>query len=189
MSADQPDSDDEIEAETDDEQSSSRERLEKGADRAVEEFDRRVIDLLSWLLDTETRAKIYIYLHQHPASTSEEVAKGTGLYPSTVREALASLHDEDVVTREKRESSGAGNNPYQYTAIQPSDLVSNIVTDVQDELNAVFNLDDYLGREPDEGFDEAQPVTITVDEPGEEESESEDETGADESDGDDEASG
>ncbi|MFW5895940.1 MAG: ArsR family transcriptional regulator, partial [archaeon] len=77
MSADQPDPDDEIEEETDDgEGSSSRERLEKGADRAVEEFDRRVIDLLSWLLDTETRAKIYIYLHQNPASTSEEVAKG-----------------------------------------------------------------------------------------------------------------
>ncbi|MFW5924445.1 MAG: helix-turn-helix domain-containing protein [archaeon] len=184
MSADQPDPDDEIEEETDDgEGSSSRERLEKGADRAVEEFDRRVIDLLSWLLDTETRAKIYIYLHQNPASTSEEVAKGTGLYPSTVREALASLHDEEVVTREKRESSGAGNNPYQYTAIQPSDLVSNIVTDVQDELNAVFNLDEYLGRESDEEFGEAQPVTITVDEPDEEESERDDDTGAEEDDG------
>ncbi|MFW5919589.1 MAG: ArsR family transcriptional regulator, partial [Halanaeroarchaeum sp.] len=103
--------------------------------------------------------------------------------PSTVREALASLHDEEVVTREKRESSGAGNNPYQYTAIQPSDLVSNIVTDVQDELNAVFNLDEYLGRESDEEFGEAQPVTITVDEPDEEESERDDDTGAEEDDG------
>jgi predicted transcriptional regulator len=183
MSADQPDSDDGIDEETDDgERSPSRERLEKGADRAVEEFDRRVIDLLSWLLDTETRAKIYIYLHQHPASTSEEVAKGTGLYPSTVREALASLHEEEVVTREKRESSGAGNNPYQYTAIQPSDLVSNIVTDVQDELNAVFNLDAYLDREPEEPADESQPVTITVDEPGEEDPESAGESGTDERD-------
>lgn len=190
MSADQPDPDDEMEEETDDdERSSSRERLEKGADRAVEEFDRRVIDLLSWLLDTETRAKIYIYLHQHPASTSEEVAKGTGLYPSTVREALASLHDEEVVTREKRESSGAGNNPYQYTAIQPSDLVSNVVTDVQDELNAVFNLDDYLGRESDDEFDEAQPVTITVDEPGEVESGSDGDIEGDDGDADGEKSG
>lgn len=167
MSADQPDQDDEIDEETEENAPSSRERLEQGADKAVDEFDRRVIDLLSWLLDTETRAKIYIHLHQHPASTSEEVAKGTGLYPSTVREALASLHEEEVVTREKRESSGAGNNPYEYTAIQPSDLVSNIVTDVQDELNAVFNLDEVLDREPEEFSDDAQPVTITVEEPEE----------------------
>jgi len=157
----------------------SRERLEEGADRAVEELDRRVIDLLSWLLDTETRAKIYIYLHQHPASTSEEVATGTGLYPSTVREALAELHDEEIVEREKREESGAGNNPYEYTAIAPSDLVGGIVGQVQEELNAVFNLDSYLGRdEADPGTEaDAEPVTITVDE------ESGDE--ADESDGDD----
>lgn len=167
MSSDQPDADDGID---EDDEATSRERLEQGADRAVEEFDRRVIDLLSWLLDTETRAKIYIFLHQHPGSTSEEVAKGTGLYPSTVREALASLHEDDVVTREKRESSGAGNNPYQYTAIPPSDFVSSKVSDVQEELNAVFNLDEYLSREADEPSEESQPVTITVDEPGADES-------------------
>jgi predicted transcriptional regulator len=143
---------------------SSRERLEEGADRAVEELDRRVIDLLSWLLDTETRAKIYIYLHQHPASTSEEVATGTGLYPSTVREALAELHDEEIVEREKREESGAGNNPYEYTAIAPSDLVGGIVGQVQEELNAVFNLDSYLGRDEEDADADAEPVTITVDE-------------------------
>ncbi len=143
---------------------SSRERLEEGADRAVEKFDRRVIDLLSWLLDTETRAKIYIYLHQNPASTSEEVAKGTGLYPSTVREALAALTDEEIVEREKREESGAGNNPYEYTAINPSDLVGGIVGQVQEELNAVFNLDSYVGGDESETEAESDPVTITVDE-------------------------
>jgi len=147
-----------------DESRTSRERLEEGADRAVEEFDRRVIDLLSWLLDTETRAKIYIYLHQNPASTSEEVAKGTGLYPSTVREALAALTEEEIVDREKREESGAGNNPYEYTAINPSDLVGGIVGQVQEELNAVFNLDSYVGRDDAEEEPESDPVTITVDE-------------------------
>lgn len=169
MSADKPHSDDEVDEAPEETDPSSRERIEHGADKAIDEFDRRVIDLLSWLLDTETRAKIYIYLHQNPASTSEEVAKGTGLYPSTVREALASLHDEDVVTREKRESTGAGNNPYEYTAIQPSDLVSTIVSDVQEELNAVFNLDAYVDRDPDDFSEDTQPVTITVEEPGDEE--------------------
>src|SRR6056297_1296552 len=124
-----------------------RDRLEEEADRAVEQFDQGLVDLLSWILDTETRARIFVYLRKHPGSTSEEIAQGTGLYPSTVREALAELHDEEKVHREKRAASGAGNNPYEYTAIAPSELVSGVVGQVQDELNTVFNLDDHLETE------------------------------------------
>ncbi|ELZ01144.1 TrmB family transcriptional regulator [Natrialba chahannaoensis JCM 10990] len=134
---------------------------------AVEEVDQRIVDLLSWILDTETRAKIYVHLLAHPASTSEEVAKGTGLYPSTVREALAELHDEERVTRQKRASEGAGNNPYEYTAIQPSDLVGGVVDQVQQELNTIFTLDRVLDRSADGTGDSqangSEPVTITVD--------------------------
>ena len=139
---------------------SARERLEEGADKAIGEFDQSVVDLLAWLLDTETRARIYVYLRQNPDSTSEEVAEGTGLYPSTVREALAELHDETTVSRGKRESEGAGNNPYEYEAISPSELVSGAVGQVQDQLNAVFNLDDRLNRGED--GEDGGPVTISV---------------------------
>ncbi|GGL54666.1 helix-turn-helix domain-containing protein [Halocalculus aciditolerans] len=138
---------------------SSRGRIDEGKERAVAGFDEGVVDILSWLLDTETRARIYVYLRQNPWSTSEEVADGTGLYPSTVREALAELADEDTVDRRKRESEGAGNNPYEYTAIPPSDLVGGVVGRVQDELNTVFNLDSKLGSE--EAADE-EPVRIEV---------------------------
>ncbi|WP_246983199.1 winged helix-turn-helix domain-containing protein [Halorientalis marina] len=150
-----------------------RDRLGEEADRAVERFDESIVDLLSWILDTETRARIYVYLRQNPHSTSDEIAEGTGLYPSTVREALAELHEEEKVERRKRQSGGAGNNPYEYTAIAPSDLVSGIAGDVQSELNTVFNLDDHLNGEngDDEGEGEEaataadhEPVTITVDE-------------------------
>ncbi|QDX40874.1 winged helix-turn-helix domain-containing protein [Salarchaeum sp. JOR-1] len=130
-------------------------------DRAKAGFDDRVVNILSWVLDTETRAKIYVYLRQHPNSTSEEIAEGTGLYPSTVREALAELNEEDTVERRKRESGGAGNNPYEYTAIAPSDLVGGVVGRVQDELNTVFNLDTYLGGNGD-AADENEPVHIEV---------------------------
>lgn len=143
-----------------------RERLEQEADRAREQFDEGVIDLLSWILDTETRARIYVHLCQHPDSTSDEVAEGTGLYPSTVREALAELHEEGHVNRTKRESEGAGNNPYEYSALPPSDLVSDMVGDVQNQLNTVFNLDRYL--DGDREGDDAEPVTITVREEHEE---------------------
>ncbi|MBP1921201.1 putative transcriptional regulator [Halorubrum alkaliphilum] len=138
----------------------TRERLGEGADKAVKGFDDNVVDLLAWLLDTETRARIYVYLREHPESTSDEVADGTGLYPSTVREALAELHDEETVSRGKREADGAGNNPYEYEAIAPSKLVRGVVGDVQAELNTVFNLDRRLGGESTEGDDE--PVQISV---------------------------
>lgn len=137
----------------------TKERLESEADRAVSEFDEGVVDLLAWLLDTETRARIYVYLRQHPHSTSDEIAEGTGLYPSTVREAVADLHDEDTVRREKRDSDSAGNNPYQYEAIAPSALVRGVVGQVQRELNTVFTLEGALGdSDSDDG-----PVSITVD--------------------------
>ncbi|KDE60483.1 transcriptional regulator [Halostagnicola sp. A56] len=133
---------------------------------AAEEVDQRIVDLLSWILDTETRAKIYVYLLANAGSTSEEVAKGTGLYPSTVREALAELHEEDRVIREKRASEGAGNNPYEYTAIQPSELVGGVVDQVQQELNTIFTLDRLLDRDGTtdlESDEDTDPVTITVD--------------------------
>ncbi|MFB6195037.1 MAG: helix-turn-helix domain-containing protein [Haloplanus sp.] len=149
-----------------DEDVSARKRLEAEADRAVTEFDEGIVDLLAWLLDTETRARIYVYLRQHPNSTSDEVAEGTGLYPSTVREALAQLHEEGTVERHKRESAGAGNNPYEYEAIAPSTLVQGAVGQVQEQLNAVFNLDRRLGPDTTDGED-TEPVRITV-EDGEE---------------------
>ena len=161
-----------------DEPSSARERLEEGADKAIGEFDQGVVDLLAWLLDTETRARIYVYLRQHPDSTSEEVAEGTGLYPSTVREALAELHEEETVSRGKRESEGAGNNPYEYEAISPSELVSEAVGQVQTQLNAVFNLDDRLRR--DDESEEDGPVTISVtDADGRDDPSDDDATGSD----------
>jgi predicted transcriptional regulator len=136
-----------------------RDRLEQETDRALEQFDDGLVDLLSWVLETETRARIYVQLRQHPDSTSEELAEKTGLYPSTVREALAELHDEGRITRDKRQSDGAGNNPYEYSAIPPSDLVSGMVDDVQRQLNTVFNMDQYLDGDSET---DDEPVTIDV---------------------------
>lgn len=137
----------------------ARERIGEASGRAIESFDEGAVDLLSWILDTETRARIYVYLRQHSDATSKEVADGTGLYPSTVREALAELHEEETVVRQKRQSEGAGNNPYEYAAIPPSDLVGGVVGDIQRELNAVFNLD---GAFDDDVDTDTEPVTISV---------------------------
>jgi predicted transcriptional regulator len=170
MSADDTTDDDESEYEEfDGDGGNVRERLEEEADRAVDQLDEGIVDLLSWVLETETRTRIYVYLRQHPDSTSDEIADGTGLYPSTVREALAELHDEGKVSRQKRESDGAGNNPYEYSAMAPSELVGTIVDDVQSELNTVFNLDDVLGAGDDEPVHDEEPVTITVEDAADDE--------------------
>ena len=150
---------------------STRDRIGAEAERAKDGFDKGVVDLLAWLLETETRSRIYVYLRKHPDSASEEIAEGTGLYPSTVREALAELHEEGTVTREKRESEGAGNNPYEYRAIPPSELVAGMVDHLQDQLNAVVNLDRYLDQ--DEQTPETEPIRITVDEEHDEAADSE----------------
>jgi predicted transcriptional regulator len=158
MSADDTAERDSEGAESDDPTRDVREKIEKEADRAIEQFDEGVVDLLSWILETETRARIYIHLRKHPESTSDEIADGTGLYPSTVREALAGWHEEGTVERGKRQSDGAGNNPYEYSAIPPSELVGDVIDDVQGQLNTVFNLDRYLdGTDTDD-----EPVTISV---------------------------
>lgn len=165
MSTDEtPDGDRGGETGTTDDGVDVRERLEEETDKAVEQFDEGIVDLLAWILDTETRARIYVHLRQEPDSTSEEIANGTGLYPSTVREALAKLHEDGTVERNKRESDGAGNNPYEYSAIPPSDLVSDVAGEVQNQLNTVFNLDTYLGGDAEDS--ETEPVTITVTEEG-----------------------
>ncbi|WP_276261206.1 winged helix-turn-helix domain-containing protein [Haloglomus litoreum] len=156
MSADDTSEDGDLTQGEDGEEVTARDALEERS----ASFDDGIVDLLAWVLDTETRARIYLYLRQHPDSTSEEIATGTGLYPSTVREALAELHEEGKVERGKREASGAGNNPYEYTAQAPADLVTSIVDGVQDELNTVFNLDRHLGR--GDGDDGRGPVTISV---------------------------
>ena len=142
-------------------------------DGQVSGFDDGLVDLLSWVLDTETRARIYVELRQAPWATSDEIADGTGLYPSTVREALAALHEEDIVERRKREAPGAGNNPYEYTAMPPADLVGSIVEEVQSELNTVFNLDTLLGG----GEPTDDPVHITVASENERSGEPESESG------------
>lgn len=158
MSTDDP-SDDGNGASVDGDRKGVRDRLEKEAERAAEGFDEGIVELLSWILDTETRARIYVHLRQNPGSTSEEIAEGTGLYPSTVREALAELNEEKKVERRKRESGGAGNNPYEYAAMPPSELVGSVIGEVQDELNTVFNLDSHLGIECGK---DTEPVDITV---------------------------
>ncbi len=125
----------------------AKETVEDTIQKGVDTVDSNLVELLSSFLDTETRAKVYLYLRKRGEATSEEIAEDTGLYPSTVRECLSDLYQEGVVERRKKQTQGAGNNPYVYQAVQPSELARRFSERVEERLNQLFNLDDYLGNQ------------------------------------------
>lgn len=109
-----------------------------------EDFDEALVNLMKFFLDTETKAKIYLYLRKKGKSTSRQIARGANLYPSSVREALTEMTKGGVVTREKLEIKGAGKNPYVYEAIPPKELAKLKVKGMEQRLNDLFNLDKHL---------------------------------------------
>lgn len=129
-------------------------RIVEDPEPADGDFDRRLTDLLGRLLDTETRGKVYVQVLRDPETTSEEVARATGLYPETVRRTVADLRAEGVLDR--RELEGAEGR-YGYTAIPPSELVDRLLSDVRTGLDVFFEAGSDSG--PGTGVD---PVTIDV---------------------------
>lgn len=130
-------------------------------DRSEEEGE-DLIGLLSRALDTDTRTRIYVHLRQRPHSTVEEVAEGTGLYPSAVRRVLSDLHEEGVV--ERREQPKQGEGDAAYTAVPPNELIDVVVGQVRDELDRLFGLDRLRGGRERERTPQTEPVTIPVEE-------------------------
>jgi predicted transcriptional regulator len=108
------------------------------------DFDEALVNLLKYFLDTETKAKIYLYLRKKGRATSEEIAKGANLYPSSVREALSEMYKGRIIGRGKLKVEGAGKNPYVYEAIPASELAKKKIRDIEDRLNRLLNLDRYL---------------------------------------------
>lgn len=159
MSADDPTDDTE-----DIEPADVREELDRQRSRArggSEEFEEGLIDLLSRALDTDTRTRIYVHLRRRPHSTVEEVAEGTGVYPSAVRRVLSDLHDEGVVERREQPTQGEDSST-EYTAVRPNELIDVVFGQVQDELDRMFGLDRLRGNRERERTPQTEPVTIPV---------------------------
>jgi predicted transcriptional regulator len=127
-----------------------------------EDFDEALVNLLKFFLNTETKAKIYLYLRKRGRSTSQDIARGANLYPSSVREALVEMTKSGVVTREKLEVKGAGKNPYAYEAITPKELAGLKVKSMEQRLNDLFNLDRYLREEGREISHPRLPFKIKI---------------------------
>jgi len=114
--------------------------------KTLENIDKSLIDNLANLLSSEVKAKIYIYLRKYGNSTVDEIAHGTGIYPSTVREAILEMYKNGLVIREKLDKEGSGKKPYIYAAVSPSELVKKLSKGLQNKLNEIIMLDKRIKK-------------------------------------------
>lgn len=114
--------------------------------KTIENIDKSLIDNLASLLSSEVKAKIYIYLRKYGNSTVDEIAHGTGIYPSTIREAILEMYKSGIVVREKLDKEGLGKKPYIYSAVSPSELVKKLSKGLQNKLNEVIMLDKKIKK-------------------------------------------
>jgi predicted transcriptional regulator len=104
-------------------------------------------EVVTEIFKSRTKARIYLYLVTKGQQTSDQVSKGTGLYPSTVRDALADMHSHGFLNRTKVEKEGAGKHPYIYVAIAPSLLVEAYAKAMENRLTALLNVKRILKRD------------------------------------------
>lgn len=116
-------------------------------DSSVDKLASSLEDIVSEIFKSRTKARIYLYLITKGEQTSEQVAGGTGLYPSTVRDALADMHAHGFLQRTKVEKEGAGKHPYLYRAISPSKLVEAYARTMESRLTALLNVKHLLKKE------------------------------------------
>jgi len=116
-------------------------------DSSVDRFTSSLEEIVTEIFKSRTKARIYLYLVTKGRQTSEQVSEGTGLYPSTVRDALADMHAHGFLKRTKVEREGAGKHPYIYEAIPPSRLVEAYAKTMESRLTALLNVKRLLRKE------------------------------------------
>jgi len=112
--------------------------------KTIESVDKTLVGNLSSLLSSEVRAKIYIFLRKYPNSTVDEIADGTGIYPSTIRESIFEMYNENYVIRKKMDRDGLGKKPYLYSAIEPVEMVKMISEAIKLKLNDLVLVDEKI---------------------------------------------
>ncbi len=136
-----------------------------------EDLDEAMVTVLKFFLDSEAKSKIYLYLRKKGPSTSQDIAKGSNLYPSSARESLSEMTKKGILTRKKLKTEGAGKKPYIYEAIPPVDLIKKKIGGIESKLNKLLNLDRVL-KEDKNPKSSKEPYRVriekVIDEKGEE---------------------
>lgn len=113
---------------------------------SVDKITSSLVEVVTEIFKSRTKARIYLHLVTKGQQTSDEVSKGTGLYPSTVRDALADMHSKGFLSRTKVEKEGAGKHPYIYEAISPNLLVQAYARTMESRLTALLNVNRIIKK-------------------------------------------
>jgi len=108
---------------------SSNIKIDKNIEKAVLE-----------ILKSRARSRIYIYLLSRDGAKTDEIIKGTHLHPSTVRETLSKMYDQDIIYRKKEKNDCIGKNPYVFYSIPPVKLIKKYANEIEDRLNKIASL-------------------------------------------------
>ncbi|HEC81867.1 MAG TPA: TrmB family transcriptional regulator [Thermoplasmatales archaeon] len=99
-----------------------------------------VENALKYMLNSDAESKIYLFLSNTNGARSDEIAKGTKLHPSTVRETLAKMHKKRLVYRKKIKNSLCGKKPYIYYAASPLKILQNYAKKMEKRFNRIASL-------------------------------------------------
>jgi len=102
---------------------------DKGIEKAVQE-----------ILKSRAKTCIYVYLLRKNGAKTEEIIKGTKLHPSTVRETLSRMYDEQQILRKKIKNDSIGKNPFMYYPIPPIELLKTHTDEIEERLNKLASL-------------------------------------------------
>jgi len=97
---------------------------DKGLEKAVQE-----------ILKSKAKTRIYLFLLRKNGAKSEDIIKGTKLHPSTVRETLSKMYEENQIYRKKIKNDSIGKNPFMYYPIPPVELLKRHTEEIEDRLN------------------------------------------------------
>jgi predicted DNA-binding transcriptional regulator len=118
--------------------------------------DKNLEKAVNEILKSRARTKIYVYLIKKDGAKTEEIVKGTKLHPSTVRETLSKMYDQDLIYRRKIKNDSIGKNPYIYYPIPPIELLKRYADDIEDRLNKLAKL---TAKDKSKGY---RPVRIKI---------------------------
>jgi len=110
--------------------------MHKSGKKISKNIERSVRDILK----SRARSRIYIYLLKNDGAKTEDIIKGTKLHPSTVRETLSKMFEQNQIYRRKKVNEKIGKNPYLYYPIPPIELLKRYTKEIEEKLNKIANL-------------------------------------------------
>jgi predicted transcriptional regulator len=99
--------------------------------------DKLLNQIFSDIFKSRVKARVYTFLLRKKCATSKEIAEYTNFYPSTVREALSEMFEQNLVYRKKLKKDSKGKNPYIYYPSSPIEILRGYIKDIEDKFNRI----------------------------------------------------